>query len=341
MRHSLQLKLRLAAPVTILAFTSCSQVDQPIDNAGRKEGVAQNTVQFGNGNQVAFPNQDTGSSQGQNEMMPAPADLPTVRPVANAAVAYDFRGTLSRDRNSAAVARLVIQSGPLKTARRVKFKGNLINLRNSAQKTPIDRDITVSEGGIVDFTISNLSPDTVYRIENISMADNSQEGSLGPATSLRDPYFISTAADSKLSKSRRRLIIQALSEAYDWDHSNYDSSKRYADGFGWCDRFYTWAAALEFNFSSRYGSTSFFRKYNALGDSSDITAMASTSSLAGDLVRYEGTSDGTHTFMIVAYDTATASLWTVEGNYNRRVMRNQRKIKSAWMHGHLVEGQAK
>ena len=55
----------------------------------------------------------------------------------------------------------------------------------------------------------------------------------------------------------------------------------------------------------------------------------------------EGTNQGTHTFMIVAYDVATKQLWSVEGNFNNQVMRNQRKIYSPWMHGHLVESQAR
>lgn len=63
--------------------------------------------------------------------------------------------------------------------------------------------------------------------------------------------------------------------------------------------------------------------------------------MMADMIRYEGTSQGTHTFMIISYDVATKSLWTVEGNYNNRVMRLKRGVSGAWNHGFLVESQVK
>jgi hypothetical protein len=45
--------------------------------------------------------------------------------------------------------------------------------------------------------------------------------------------------------------------------------------------------------------------------------------------------------MIIAYDVATKSIWTVEGNYNNRVMRLKRGVSSAWNHGFLVESQVR
>lgn len=276
------------------------------------------------------------SSQNGDDITP-PSDLAATKPVSGVAVAYDFHGTLSRDSSSAAVVRMVIQDGALSSAVRVKVKGSILNLRNSAIKIPLEREVDVMDKGVIDFTVKGLDPDTVYRIDNVTVEDTKQSSPI----KVKDPYFISTAADSKISKSRRRLVLRALNEAYDWDHGMYDSTLGYAAYGGWCDRFYTWAANLEFKVRNQYSAQSLFSQYNALGDAQRITEMGIAENLAGDFIRYEGTFQGTHTFMVVAYDVATKQLWTVEGNFNNRVMRNQRKIYSPWMHGHLIEEQAK
>ena len=55
------------------------------------------------------------------------------------------------------------------------------------------------------------------------------------------------------------------------------------------------------------------------------------------MVRYDAMFLGNHTFMIVAFDKATGKLWTVEGNFNNRVMRSDRDVESAFKLGHLKE----
>jgi hypothetical protein len=264
-------------------------------------------------------------------------DITPPRLVSNAAVTYDFAGTLSRDSSQAAVVRMILNEGKFANSIKVKVKGTVVNLRNSAVKIPLEREVEVADKGVVDFTLKGLDPDTVYRIDNVTIEDATQ----GTPIKIKDSYFVSTTDDSKISKSRRRLVIRALKEAYEWDHGMYDTNLGYAAYGGWCDRFYTWAAGLEFKVKNQYSAQSFFKQYNSLGDANRIPELGVCENLAGDFIRYEGTSQGTHTFMVVAYDVATKQLWAVEGNYNNRVMRNQRKIYSPWMHGHLVEDQAR
>jgi hypothetical protein len=320
-------------------FTSCGSIttDQaggPQNGAGRAQTGG---IDIGHNNEFAG-NQ---ARQSTRELLPPGNDIAAIRPVPGVDVAYDFNGTLSRDAKTAAVVRMILQGQNLKISKRVNVKGTLVNLRGSSQRQLVDRDVDVRDGGILDFPIQNLNPDTVYRLEGVTLTDLSQAGQYNVTTTVKAPYFLATTNESQLSKARRRLALQALSEAYDWDHRNYDSSKQYARGWGWCDYFYTWAAAKEFNVRAGSGSTYFFRRYNSLSDATKIPTIAQTANMAGDLIRYEGTSEGTHTFMIIAYDMDTQSLWNVEGNYNRRVMRSQRKIRSNWMHGHLSENQVK
>jgi len=278
---------------------------------------------------------------GDNSMAP-PANLPKMRPIPGVPVAFDYQGTLSRDSKSAAVVRMVIQSGALTASKRVKVKGTLVNLRNSAIKIPVDQDVAVLDQGVIDFTIANLDPETVYRLEGASVFD-APDGVVNPKAGgpVRHQFHLATAGDSKLSKAKRRLVLRAISESYDWDYNNYNSSKGYAVGGGWCDRFYTWAAATEFKVSNVYSASSFFRQHGALASASRIPALASSASMAGDMIRYEGTSEGTHTFMLISYDVAAKALWTVEGNFNSRVTRLQRRVGSPWNHGHLVESQSR
>lgn len=332
-------KLNSTILLVLLIVSGCGQVESggPVGpGAGTPQRKSQGPVSGAIDN---LPQNQ--AAQTSNELLPPTADIAAIRPVPNAAVAYDFIGTLSRDSRTAAVSRMILQSTNLKSAKKVKIKGTLVNLRRSSQRLPIERDVDVLTGGVVDFTIQNLQPETVYRLEGVSVTDISQAGQSSATTSVKDPYFLATSGDTKLSKARRRLALQALSEAYDWDNRNYDSTKQYARGWGWCDYFYTWMTAKEFNVRAGSGSTYFFRRHNSLGDASKIPTIAQTASMAGDLIRYEGTSEGTHTFMIIAFDADTQSLWNVEGNYNSRVMRSQRKIRSNWMHGHLTESQVK
>ncbi len=339
MRKKLASHLTFATLVLLLGVSGCGRVEST-GTVSPRVGAAQ-----GNTGHQSTPtpnNSDQNQTQATStELLPPGNDIAAIRQVPGAAVAYDFLGTLTRDGRTAAVSRMILQSANLKVAKKVKVRGTLVNLKSSSQKQHVERDVDVLSGGIVDFTIQNLKPDTVYRIDGVTITDISQGVQSGFSTTVKDPYFLATASDSRLSKARRRLALEALSEAYDWDHSNYDSSKRYANGWGWCDYFYTWAAAKEFHVRAGYGSTSFFRKYNALGDAKRIPTTAETESVAGDLIRYEGTSEGTHTFMVIAYDVDTQSLWNVEGNFNSRVMRSQRKIRSGWMHGHLTDEQVK
>jgi hypothetical protein len=273
--------------------------------------------------------------------LPPPPNLPKMRTVPGGSIAFDYQGTLSRAHPTAAVIRMIIQGGSLKNATQAQVTGTLINLRNSKLRIPLNKVVSVNPGNILDFTIDQLSPDTVYRLEGTKVFDASG-GSAKPASavSVRHPYHVATAEEKPLAKARRRLVLRAISESYDWDHGNYLSTKGYAAG-SWCDRFYTWAAAKDFKVSNVYSAKNFFQQFNTLGNASRISSLAKSRSVAGDLIRYEGTSLGTHTLMIIAYDEALKSIWTVEGNYNNRVMRLKRGISSGWMHGHLIEKQVK
>ncbi len=285
---------------------------------------------------------DTPSSSAPSAVvLPPPNELPKMRPVPNTQVAYDYHGTLSRSHPSAAVIRMVVQSGTLKNAKQVYVTGTLVNLSNSKIKLPLSRVVPVSNGNTLDFTVDQLSPNTVYRLEGVKIT-NASTGitTPPPSVTMRHPFHVATAEENKLSQARRRLVLRALAESYDWDHGNYQSSKGYASG-SWCDRFYTWAVAKDFKLAYQYSAKTFFSQYRTLGNASRIPTLAKTKSVMGDLIRYEGTNLGTHTLMIVAYDHALKSIWTVEGNYNSRVMRLKRGVSSGWMHGHLIDAQVK
>lgn len=270
-----------------------------------------------------------------------PANLPKMRPIPRVEVAFDYHGTLSRDSSTAAVIRMVIQSGKLAESKRVRVKGTLINLRNSALKIPLEKDVDVLENKVIDFHVAGLEPETVYRLEGTTVFDI-KDGTV--STSVGGPvkhlFHIATTADTPLSKAKRRAVLRGVAESYDWEYGNYQSSKGYANG-SWCDRFYTWIASKDFKVSNSYSASSFFRQHRAIQNASKIPGQAPTKSMMADMIRYEGTSQGTHTFMIISYDVATKSLWTVEGNYNNRVMRLKRGVSSSWNHGFLVNSQVR
>jgi hypothetical protein len=264
-----------------------------------------------------------------------------MRPIPRVQVAFDYQGTLSRESSTMSVIRMVIQNGPLAQSTRVKVKSTLVNLRNSAVKIPLDQDVDIREGRVIDFAVSGLAPETVYRLEGTTVFDI-KDGVISTTVGgpVKHQFHIATTADTKLSSAKRRAVLRALAESYDWEYGNYQSSKGYYNG-SWCDRFYTWVASKDFKVSNVYSASSFFRQHRAIQNASKIPSQAPTKSMMADMIRYEGTSQGTHTFMIVSYDVATKSLWTVEGNYNNRVMRLKRGVSSAWNHGFLVESQVR
>lgn len=281
-----------------------------------------------------------GLEQRTSDLSP-PTNLPKMRPIPRVQVAFDYQGTLSRESSTMSVIRMVIQNGPLAQSTRVKVKSTLVNLRNSAVKISLDQDVDVREGRVIDFAVSGLDPETVYRLEGTSVFDI-KDGVVSTTVGgpVKHQFHIATTANTKLSSAKRRAVLRALAESYDWEYGNYQSSKGYYNG-SWCDRFYTWVASKDFKVSNSYSASSFFRQHRAIQNASKIPSQAPTRSMMADMIRYEGTSQGTHTFMIVSYDIATKSLWTVEGNYNNRVMRLKRGVSSAWNHGFLVDSQVR
>jgi hypothetical protein len=201
--------------------------------------------------------------------------------------------------------------------------------------------VDVLENGVIDFYVEGLAPETVYRLEGTSVFEV-KDGAVSTTVGgpVKHQFHIATTADTNLSKAKRRAMLRAVAESYDWEYGNYQSSKGYYNG-SWCDRFYTWAVSKDFKVSNAYSASSFFRQHRAIQNASKIPALAPTKSMMGDMIRYEGTSQGTHTLMIIAYDLATKSIWTVEGNYNNRVMRLKRGVSSSWNHGFLVESQVR
>ena len=332
------------------SFRHSSQVEDRVDVAELSsmavaggESSAQLIVQLSEDHATSEVARDVSSQEAiQGLVLAPPADLPKMRPIPRIQVAYDYQGVLSRAHSTAGVVRMIVQSGPFVGAKLVQFTGTLVNLNNSKITVPISRLVSVTNGNVIDFTVDGLAANTVYRLEGGKITDASvEQQQVNPAVAtMQQPYHLVTAADDKLSQARRRLVLRALSESYDWDYGNYLSSKGYASG-SWCDRFYTWAVGKDFRLSSPYSAKTFFYQYKSLGNASRIPSMAKSESVMGDLIRYEGTSLGTHTLMIVSYDEAIKSIWTVEGNFNNRVMRLKRGISSGWMHGHLVEAQVK
>ena len=277
----------------------------------------------------------------QTSELSPPANLPKMRPIPRVQVAFDYHGTLSRASSNASVIRMVIQNGPLATAKRVKVKSTLVNLRNSSVKIPLDREVDVRENGVIDFYVEGLAPETVYRLEGTGVYEV-KDGAVNTTVGgpVKHQFHIATTSETNLSKAKRRAMLRAVAESYDWEYGNYQSSKGYYSG-SWCDRFYTWAVSKDFKVTNSYSASSFFRQHRAIQNASKIPSLAANKSMMADMIRYEGTSQGTHTLMIIAYDVATKSIWTVEGNYNNRVMRLKRGVSSAWNHGFLVESQVR
>lgn len=266
--------------------------------------------------------------------LPPPGGLPAPQLVPGASLAFDMGGTLSRSAPTSAVLRLVVQGQNLKASKSLRLTAQIYSLRNSTTPVNLDKLVTPSAGGVVDITIADLQPETVYRITKIAVAD-AQNSSL--QASVKDPYFMATSGASPLSVGRRFITLRALNEAYLWDHDLYDQGKRYADYSGWCDKFYTWAGNGAFSVKPSDYAPNWFSNHAALTSASSLADVASKESITGDMIRYDGMFLGNHTFMIVSFDQANGKLWTIEGNFNRRVERQQRAINSAWKLGHLTQ----
>ena len=316
---------------TLSIFVACQppakkSVGEAPAFADGKQGAAQNPAVVSQGN-PATP------TPVPVAILPPAKDAPLTVGLPKVAVAYDFRGTFERTSATAAVIRMVIQSGALKGATAVRLTGKISNLRNSSEVLPLDVKSSVDSRGVIDTPVTGLSADNVYRITDMKI---SSEG-IQSSESIKDPYFIATTGESKLSKARRLIVLKALAEGYDWDNRNYDRSKDYASSGGWCDRFYSWSVSGNTSLKYPNYAPSYFQRNGGLNSSADIKTIAAKESLAGDMVRYDAPFLGNHTFMIVAFDQATNKLQTVEGNFNNRVMRSTRNVEGAFKLGHLTE----
>jgi hypothetical protein len=263
--------------------------------------------------------------------MQPPADIGALRPVPGAAIALDFPGTFSRSNPSAGVVRLKIQSGALLGKSQINVTGKLVNLRDSVQTLPLQKSVTVAADGFVDFMVDGLAPETVYRIDGLMLA-----GADGGGTeSVEDPYFVVTSGSGRLAEARRLLVMKALAEAYDWDHENYDTRKQYTENQpnGWCDQFYVWAGQGITSMSYSDYAPNWYEQNRALLGNDRFLTTAGAEAVHGDLAR-----TASHSFMILSYDKASGTVFTVEGNFNSRVERYKRQVSEGWEFGHLSDG---
>lgn len=255
------------------------------------------------------------------ETLPASDAIPLPAPLSGVSVQYDFTGTLDRASPTAAVVRMVVPDAKGKT---VKVSGTLKNLNHSSRTTPVSQDVVADARGVIDFAVNGLEPDTVYRMNDVRVGDSS----------VKDPYFLVTVSEAPLSQGRRKAVLRALTEAYLWDHDAYDRSKGYANSGGWCDAFYVWAAHGPFTVSENDYGPDWFDANGALSNTS-VADVGKRESVIGDMIRYDALFVGMHTFMVVTYDQDTGHVWSVEGNYNNRVMRDEHELNSVWRLGHL------
>jgi hypothetical protein len=133
-----------------------------------------------------------------------------------------------------------------------------------------------------------------------------------------------------LANSRAAMITKSFTEFWDWEMRRYDRSKGYANSGGWCVEFIRWNH-LPFLKNMSWFSASEWSRYNARYSGGQIVSMAEKEAIHGDYIRMSG-----HSFVLLAYDKNLGKVWTIEGNYNNRVLISTRSVSSGWMYGHLT-----
>jgi len=263
-----------------------------------------------------------------------PLNSPMPRPIAGQDIMYDYPGTFSRVSPTAIIVRLWVQQGTLKSRRQLQFSGTLVSLRNSTYTAPITATVNVDANGIIDFPITNLTPETPYRIDKILISDS---GDAISKVSLKFPYYGVTGGSTALATARKKITAQAFAEGYDWNFKNYDRRKGYIDNApgGWCDQFWVWGVheALKVRWPQDYGPNYMERNKTWLRGT-DLQAVMNQEPIHGDLL-YSTDEGNTHSFMALSYDVATSKLYSIEGNFNNQVMHNVRKVSPRWRWGHL------
>jgi hypothetical protein len=144
------------------------------------------------------------------------------------------------------------------------------------------------------------------------------------------PYYVATSDEDRIGRARQHIAMRTFKEFY-YAENGWASRENYPMD---CYAYYTWAtgsctvgaqngrAVLARLFGGRRG-------YESGGA---ITSIAQQDAIHGDYAQIPG-----HHFMLLAYDSGTRSVWTMEGNFNSTIKIVIRSVDSSWTIGHLVE----
>jgi hypothetical protein len=184
-----------------------------------------------------------------------------------------------------------------------------------------------------DLTVSGLQSETAYRLHVYFYTPGESPSLIGEAEL---PFHAVTGGPEKVAQARAAIAMKALGEVDDWRRGSYDRRKGYVVG-RWCERFYCWNILEHVHtpFRTSYSPT-IFSRHGALFSGGVIRRLMQNQGTMGAHVRTSN-----HGFMVLAYDRHLGQVWTIEGNFNNRVVLTRRRPSDYWSLGTIVESMLK
>lgn len=178
----------------------------------------------------------------------------------------------------------------------------------------------------VTIRVTDLKPETVYRVDQVQILDASTSNALGDSTHDDNPYYTTTDGDTFHAQRRTAILLRGLHEFNEdqmgrvgYRGTEYKDGTKYGarKGEQWCSEFYAWVTKPYLEDISRRASVprlrSFFRQRNEYDRiNEDVLQRAKR----GDYIAMDIDKDEKkdHSGMFLAYDPAKKWVWLLEGN---------------------------
>lgn len=199
---------------------------------------------------------------------------------------------------------------PVSMTRDDKKTSGLVEIRNDDPEKPL------------------VQPARVYRVFVNLHKKSDKYGADTVIGRVQMPYYTASAGANRVDCARQKIVLRTFKEYY-YRKTGRRSGERYSID---CYAYYMWATGFCTKGAVRNRTVlgRLFRGKTPFQSGSSIAKTAKGSAIHGDYVRKPG-----HSFMLLAYNPKSKTVWTMEGNFNKTIEVVVRRVSSGWTVGHL------
>ncbi|MBY0371776.1 hypothetical protein K2X33_13920 [bacterium] len=253
---------------------------------------------------------NTGGSYNTGNYVARSPKHETAIPIVNGAhgVGFYYQEALNRVQNDRVEIWLYVTNKTVLENKEAYFASVVYrDMRHSLHPTEVSLPLKWHDDNYAVITVKDLLPTTTYKFD-VALWEEKKDADNTLAVTVERPFYTVTGGTTALDEARAKVMISALAELYLWDTGHPQRRARGYCGGGWCSAFAWWNI-------HRVGNGGMVQK-----NINDLIARSKAGvGLHGAYISWAG-----HYGLALAWDEDRRQLWTVEGNFNNRVMMLQR-----------------